>query len=122
MTKIKNNVLVRGGVSGMFGDQIVYREVDGNVIMCNRPRKPKVLTPHQEEAKSLFLEAVLYAKAQLKIEANKAEYATGITTKLKSAHSVAVRDYLTAPKVKRIDVSAYKGVIGDRIAIKAIDD
>jgi hypothetical protein len=122
MTKLKNNVIVRGGVSGMFGDQVVFREVAGRVIMSNRPKRGRVLTPHQEATKSRFKQAVMYAKAQVAIPANKAEYATGINDKLTSAYAVAMTDYLKAPKINLIDVSLYKGVIGDKIAINAVDD
>ena len=122
MTKLKNHVIVRGGVSGMFGDQVVFREVAGKVVMSNRPKRSGVLTPHQEATKSRFKQAVMYAKAQVAIPANKAEYATGINDKLTSAYAVAMTDYLKAPKINSIDVSAYKGVVGDRIAINAVDD
>jgi hypothetical protein len=121
MTKIKNNVLLRG-LSGMFGDQIVYRKVRGQMLMCNRPTKRNVLTPHQEAVKSRFKDAVQYAKGQIATPATKAEYAAGITEKLTSAYAVAVTDYLKAPEIKFIDVAAYKGVIGNKISIKAVDD
>jgi hypothetical protein len=121
MAKINNNVLLRE-VSGMFGNQIVYRKVRGKMIMCNRPTKRNVLTPHQEIAKSRFQDAVRYAKAHIAVPATKAEYTTGITDKLTSAFTVALTDCLKAPEIKLIDVTAYKGVIGNKIAIKAVDD
>jgi hypothetical protein len=43
-------------------------------IMSNRPRKAKVITPHQQEIKSRFLLAVEYAKRQIADPVLKAKY------------------------------------------------
>ena len=121
MSKIKNNPLLKGA-SGMLGNVIVYREVRGNVIMANRPKRSGVLTEHQEAAKSKFLRAVQYAKKQLADPVTRAEYEAGITERKFSAFTVALTDFLTPPKVSMIDVSRYNGGIGDVLAITAFDD
>ena len=121
MSKIKNNPLLKGA-SGMLGDVVVYREVGGNVIMANRPRKPEVLTAHQEITRERFLRAVQYARTQLANEVTKAEYAAGITASKLSAYAVALTDYLKAPVVNAVDVSKYTGAVGELILIRASDD
>lgn len=121
MSKIKNNPLLKGA-SGMLGNVIVYREVRGNVIMANRPKKSGVPTVHQEAAKSKFLRAVQYAKKQLADPVARAEYEAGITERKSSAFAVALTDYLKPPKVGAIDGSRYNGAIGDVLSITAFDD
>ena len=51
MSKIMNNPIMKGA-SGMLGDVVVYREVRGNLIMSNRPKRGRILTPTHEEAGS----------------------------------------------------------------------
>ena len=121
MTKIKNNPIMKGA-SGMLGDTVVYREHRGKVIMSNRPKTGGILTPNQERAKSRFKSAVAYAKLMTADPVTKAEYQPSKTSKFTSAYSVALTDFLTAPKVNLIDAGRYGGQIGDEILIKAVDD
>jgi hypothetical protein len=121
MTKIKNNPLLKGA-SGMLGNVVVYREFGGDMLMCNRPKKGEEPTAQQRLARIRFMRAIHYAKAQLLNPASKAEYDTGITSKKRSAFTVAVSDYLSAPSVELIDTAGYKGVVGNTIAVTANDD
>jgi hypothetical protein len=121
MAKIKNNVLLRGA-SGMLGQQIVYREVNGQLIMANRPKKSGVLTAQQIIAKENFLQASLYAKGQVADPLSKAEYETGISDKCNSAYAVALTDYLKAPVIHTVETTGYSGKIGENVAIKATDN
>src|SRR5688500_1122766 len=102
MSKIKNNPIMKGA-SGMLGDTVVYREHRGTVIMSNRPKKGRVLTPNQELAKSRFTSAAAYAKKQIADPVTKAEYQPGPTSRLTSAYSVALTDYLKTPKENLIE-------------------
>jgi len=120
MSKIKNNPIMKGA-SGMLGEVVVYREVRGNVIMSNRPKKGRILTPNQEEAKSKFLRAVKYAKKQMADPVSKAEYQQGAGSRFPSAYAAAMGDYLSAPKIQSIDSSRYGGAIGDEVIIRASD-
>ncbi len=121
MSQIKNNPLLKGA-SGMLGDVVVFREVRGKVIMCNRPKKSETPTEHQKEMSSRFLRAVRYARKQLSIPEAKAEYALGITDSKHSAYVVALADYLNAPTISAVDASRYKGAVGDILFIRASDD
>ncbi len=122
MSKIQNNPLLKGA-SGMLGNVVVYREIRGKVVMSNRPRKRSgPVTPEQEAFRSKFLRAVQYARKQLESPATKAEYEAGITGSKFSAYIVALTDYLKAPVVNEVDISRYKGAVGDPILIRATDD
>lgn len=106
----------------MLGGVIVYREVNGMTLMCNRPRKRNQLTPHQKAIRARFLLAVAYARDKMKDPDAKAAYAAGITSAKTNAYTVALTDYLTPPKVETIDISQYRGAIGDMVVIHATDD
>src|SRR5687768_8173128 len=97
MPKINNNPIMKG-VSGMLGDVVVYRQFRGTTIMSNRPKKTKVLTPHQQAIKSRFLLAVAYAKAQIADPILKAKYESGPESEFTSAYIAAIADYLRKMK------------------------
>jgi signal peptidase I len=121
MSKIINNPIMKG-VSGMLGDVVVFREYRGTTIMSNRPKKSGVLTPQQEVSKSNFMRAVNYAKKQVADPITKAEYQPSSQSKMSSAYTAALTDYLTAPTIHEIDVAWYNGAIGDSIVMRASDD
>lgn len=86
------------GASGMLGDVVVYRQFRGTTVMSNRPKKPKVLTPHQQQIKSRFLLAVAYAKAQIADPILKAKYEPRPGSEFTSAYIAAIADYLRKRK------------------------
>lgn len=66
--------------------------------MSNRPRKAKVLTPHQQATKSRFLLAVEFAKKQIADPVLKAKYQPSPGSKFTSAYIAAIADYLRGAK------------------------
>ena len=105
------------GVSGMLGDDVTVRKVNG---------KYRISNPNQKRtnpvARERFREAAQYARHQVSLPESNALYAAGITEKKPTALRVAMSDYLSAPKVKSIDTSGYRGKVGDTISVKAVDD
>jgi hypothetical protein len=97
MPKINNNPIMKG-VSGMLGGVVVYRQFRGKTIMSNRPRKTKVLTPHQKAIKSRFLLAVEFAKKQIADPVLKAKYQPSPGSEFTSAYIAAIADYLRRAK------------------------
>lgn len=120
MAIIKENPIMTGA-SGMLGGVVVYRQYRGKTIMCNRPAKRGVITPHQQKMKTRFLEAVVFAKKQIADPATKAIYQPGADSKFTSAYAAALADYLKRPVIEDVDVSNYKGNEGDVVVIKASD-
>lgn len=98
MPKINNNPIMKGA-RGMLGGVVVYRQFRGMTIMSNRPRKPKVITPHQQKIKSRFLLAVEYAKKQIADPVLKARYQPDPGSKFTSAYVAAIADYLRKMKL-----------------------
>jgi len=80
-------------------------------------------TQKQLKQRSKFQEAVLYAKSVLANPTQKALYQADHKVKrnLMSAFNVAIADYLNPPVVCRIDVSNYRGKIGDKIYFIILD-
>lgn len=106
----------------MLGDVVVYREVRGNLVMSNRPRKRDMLTPHQEKIKSRFMWAVEYAKSQIADPVSKALYQPNLQSRFTSAYAAALADYLSVPVIRSIDTSHYAGLVGDKIYFNTFDD
>jgi hypothetical protein len=97
MPKINNNPIMKGA-RGMLGGVVVYRQFRGMTIMSNRPKKSKVITPHQQAIKSRFLLAVEYAKKQIADPELKAKYEPDPGSKFTSAYVAALADYLRRGK------------------------
>jgi hypothetical protein len=121
MSQIYNNPLLQT-ITGMLGKTIVFRQWRGKIIVAKRPKKRKSDSKKQKIYIGKFREATQYAKKQMTIPESKAEYQTGINDRRHNAYTVALVDYLNAPKIHTIDVSNYHGAIGDTINIKATDD
>ena len=110
-------------LSGLLGESVSVRKVRGRVVITNhRPRPNTRLSPSQTAVLERFREAVQYAKQQMALAVSRELYQTGVTAKLRSAHIVAMGDYLAAPKVHFIETIDYRGNVGDTIAVKATDD
>jgi hypothetical protein len=121
MSKIDNNPLLKGA-SGMLGDTMFYRTINGQIQMANKPKKRKFFSPRQREIQAEFFKARNYAKRQLLNPDFRKLYETGVTLKKKSAYLVAMSDYLNAPEIDMVDTLSYKGNVGDVIEVEARDD
>lgn len=121
MSTISDNPLLIGA-TGKFANVFVYRRVRGKVIMAKKPRASADVSEKQRAARKTFGKATGYAKHQLKNPEGKRLYAEGINLKKHSAYLVAISDYLNAPTVDSVDLTAYTGAVGQRILIDASDD
>lgn len=122
MAKSLNNTITYG-LSGKFGEQIVFRQVNGNTLVCKSPIGRGESSAKQKQQQEKFKKASLYAKNTLEDPVLSAEYALEAKRrKGLSAYNVAVADYLTSPTIDKVDVSAYTGNVGEKIKIQAYDD
>ena len=120
MAKGKNILL--HGFSGKIGDILVIKQVGDKIILAQAPKKTdKEPTKAQKAHRLKFQEAIIYAKAVLKDEGEKAEYQEKSTIS-KSEYNVAVADFMKAPDIDEIDITNYTGKVGDTIRVRAIDD
>ncbi|TCN72288.1 hypothetical protein [Acetobacteroides hydrogenigenes] len=121
MAEVKNNIITQG-VSGMLGDQIVFRQIKGKTIISVKPKQPEKYSDKQLEAKRKFQSAVIYGKSATADPVKKAEYEAGKDDKFSSAYQVAVADFLNAPDIEDVNLKGYKGNVGDVITIRVTDD
>ena len=121
MAKSKRNVLTHG-LSGTMGDLMVFRQLNGETIVANFPKERTApLTEKQKQALARFKKATVYGKSVKGNEELRAMYQAKVKSG-QTAYLLAVTDYLTSPVVEDADLRAYKGVIGDKIKVNALDD
>lgn len=109
-------------VSGMM-DDVMYRQVGGQVIMQGAPRQWRdAKTPAQVARRERFAAAVRYAQAVLADPYQREHYNELAKERGRRADKLLTSDFLTPPEVRRIDLSAYRGQPGDLIRIIAVDD
>lgn len=103
MAIIKNNVLLEGS-SGMFGKSIVFKQVRGKTVVCNRPAKPSTESNQQKENRDRFRKASAWAKNVL-VDPDKKVYYQKKAKKLKlpNAYTAAIADYMRCAKVTHVN-------------------
>ncbi len=102
----------------------VYRLLDGQMIVARRPvvvdREP---TEAQARHLARFRLASNYANAVFRDPVRKALYEAKAKALGKSTvRALAVGDYLNLPKVTELNIGGYKGHVGDKINVSALDD
>jgi signal peptidase I len=121
MGNVKENLLTKG-FSGKIGDEIVFRQVGNRTMFAKRPRKRTTFTPNQATQRTIFRDAVLFAKAALLDPATRAEYNdVAEAFSLRSAFNAAITDYLKHPEIALVYTNSYKGEVGNVIFILAKD-
>ena len=103
MAIIKNNVILEGS-SGMFGKSVVFKQVRGKTVVCNRPAKPTTESNQQKENRDRFRKASAWAKEILTDPAKKAYYQKKAKKlKLPNAYTAAIADYMRCAKVMQVN-------------------
>ncbi len=118
MSKVVENLLTEG-LSGKYSNKIVFRQRYGKTIFAKKPRNYRPSPVHQANREN-FLAAVDYALGVMNNPEKKEVYRQlapiGVT-----AYNMAIADFLSEPKIERIDVNQYTGQIGDPVSVVAID-
>jgi hypothetical protein len=120
MTIVKEN-FITSGLSGKYGNKVVFRQWKGRTIFAKPALRSGKLTPKQEERKKLFLEAVDYAALAIQDPDLKEAYRK-MAPLGSSPHNMAIADYLKPPTVVSIDTGSYKGEPGNPITVTAVDN
>ncbi len=112
----------KADISAVFSDNVATKKYrNQNVISKIKfPRKSKSVKA--QNAKDRFKSAISWAKSTLMDPDMKTLYSKGITDKLSNAQTVAVTDYMEAPKIHYVSLKDHHGIIGDKIRIKATDN
>ena len=121
MASIEKNEHLKG-IRGNLGKQFVYKQYGDKTVIAKMPefrsRKP---TAAEAKRRSRFADAVAYASAAIKDPLLKKAYQQAAAP-FKRAYNVALRDYLYAPAVEKIDLSEYGSHANSQISIIATDD
>jgi hypothetical protein len=108
--------------SGRVGD-IILRNYGGKSVMAKRPDCSKVVKSALQLANmAKFAKASKYSKAvknDPQLSENYSEKKK--KTKYKDVYHAAMSDYLTKPKVKKVELVGYRGQQGNVISILAWD-
>ena len=111
------------GISGKVSGLVFRQNANGTVTVGDAPRpSSKAPTAAIAAHRQRFQQAAFFGRAIQNDPAQKAAYATATDDTVRSAYNVAVSDFLNAPTIQTVDLSAYKGQIGDQITIQATDD
>lgn len=123
MAVFKCNVITKG-LSGKFGQDIVFRQIDGKTYAATPPTvSDRDLTAGQVAHRKKFQSASLYAKTATLDSVTKAAYlAAALKKGWNSARIAAISDYLNAPEIVEVDLNGYFGAVGDVISVKVTDD
>ncbi|HEY5747363.1 MAG TPA: hypothetical protein VIU12_14895 [Chryseolinea sp.] len=123
MSKSRNNPLI-AGLRGKLGRSLVFRMVNGHMVVAVAPGKPRSApTEQQQVQRNRFRMATAYASMQMEDPGSKALYDNAAKRKkYKSGQTLALSDYLHAPVVALVDASAYTGLVGSIVQIHAQDE
>lgn len=109
------------GYRGSIG-RLVFKKYKGRTIVGKKPVRTKEPSPEELARQENFKEAVAYAKSVLADPVAREFYKPIALRRDISVYSLALGDFLKVPTLKPLDLSNYKGRIGDVIEIRAIDD
>jgi hypothetical protein len=117
-------VILQSGLRGLSGgmEDWVYQYRDGKTYLGPKPRRTKEPSPAELSQRERFKQAALHAKALLADSETREFYAALAEERGVQPFALAVGDTLNRPYFKPIDLSSYKGKVGDPITIRAIDD
>lgn len=121
MSKVGNNIVTQG-LSGMLGNQLVFRMRGSQTYVAKAPvKKEHEKTEAQIQHQRRWQEAILYAKGAIATPEVKEAYKAAAGENL-TAYNVAVADFMNAPHIDEINISQYTGQPGSTILVRAVDD
>lgn len=109
-------------IKGRFGD-IVVRKRNGSSFLSRPPTRPDVPpSAAQVDVQNRFKLASAFANSVAGDPVKLAFYEPLALEKKTSVFAVAMSDYLKRPRVTGIELSDYRGQIGDPVTVLATDD
>jgi hypothetical protein len=121
MAKVKLNPVLEA-IRGKIGDLVFKRWGDEEIVGKIPDRSGVVPTEGQLAQMARFRLAALYGKAVMADAQSRTIYEDAAARKGTPVFALTVGDFLNAPAVDEIDLSAYTGKTGDKIQVRASDD
>ena len=114
-----NNSVITGKLKGMLGKELVFRDWDGKTVVAKAPKARKGKpTATQVLIQENFLMGTKYANAI--VSGKNPELMEGYQANVKprqNVYSRALQDFISIPKVTKINAGAYAGAVGDKIVV-----
>ena len=121
MARVKLNPALASFLGEM--GEMVFKMRHGKIYVSRKTEpKPRESTRAQKAIQDRFRLATQHAKRVMADPAESAPYAKAAEQKERSMQNLIIADFLNAPSVDSIDVTAYAGQPGNRIRIEASDD
>jgi hypothetical protein len=120
MTEVNLNETVNG-YRGSIG-RLVFKKYKGRTIVGRKPVSSKPPTEGQLAQRQQFKEASAFAKFAMADPTLREFYGPIATQREITIYALAMGDFLKKPSIKPLDLSNYKGRVGDTISIRATDD
>jgi hypothetical protein len=120
MSDVELNETING-YSGAIG-KLVFRKYKGRTIVGRKVKSSKPPTESQLAQRAEFTEAAAFATSVKANPALLAFYEPIAEQRDITVRALAMGDYLKKPTIKPLDLSNYKGQIGNPIKIRAIDN
>jgi hypothetical protein len=120
MSDVELNETING-YRGSIG-KLVFKKYKGRTIVGRKVKSSKPPTEGQLAQRAEFKEASDFAKTVKADAALLAFYEPIARQREVTVRVVAMGDYLTKPTIKPLDLSGYRGQVGDVITIKSTDD
>jgi hypothetical protein len=120
MTKVRFHGPV-AGFSGAMGEMVFAdNEAKNRTVAYMKKHTPP--TQAQLDHRARFADCARRAEALLTDPAANAFYAAIAKERDTTAQIVAFTDFMVLPSFKALDLSEYRGQVGDKIGIRAVDD
>ncbi|MEQ8881161.1 MAG: hypothetical protein RLQ12_16070 [Cyclobacteriaceae bacterium] len=121
MSKLIKNLFLQGA-SGMLGNQLVYRRVNGQTIVSSRPERRSEMSDTQKRQNMRFKYATVFGKNAIADEVLGPIYAAAVARmpRFSSAYTLAVTDYLKAPEIG--DIVLPSGASGSQGLVEAYEE
>ena len=122
MAKIKLNP-VFAEMRGKMGNIVIKQSKNGQSYTSQLPVKTKDQpSPAQLARRQAFALASDYTRTALADETSRSFYEALARRRKTTARALCMGDYMNKPAITQLDVSDYKGRVGDPIFIRAHDD
>src|SRR5512147_28899 len=120
MSNVELNPTV-DGYRGSIG-RLVFKKYRGKTIVAKKPVRTKEPGAAELARRENFREAVAYAKSVLADPAARAFYQPIALQRDISVYALAMGDFLKVPTIKPLNLTKYKGNVGDIIQIRVVDN
>jgi hypothetical protein len=110
-----------GGFSGEM-DGVVFADTDKKNRTSAYKKKNRAPSEAQLAVRARVAKAARRVKAKLEDPTVREFYESIARERDSLAHLVAIKDWMVQPTFKSLDLSGYKGNVGDKISVVATDD